>query len=140
MFSTARRAAVVVLALAMAACGGSGGSGGEAEGEHGGDHETSGSVHEPVDGAQTATVTAVDLDFKPAELTLQAGKPTNVTIVNKGETLHDFTLEEADVHVNVEPGSEVETAVTIDEPGSYKAICTVAGHEDAGMVVDVTVE
>jgi uncharacterized cupredoxin-like copper-binding protein len=134
--SSSRLITAVTAAVLLAACGGSGAGGGD----HGGNHAAQESVHEPVDGAATAAVTAVDIDYKPATLELVAGEPTNVTIVNEGETLHDFTLEEADVHANVEPGSEVATAVTVDEPGEYQAICTVDGHEEAGMIIDVTVK
>ena len=143
MFLSRRSLAALLLVCVLPACGGSGGgepaAGAPADGGHGG-HDADSSVQEPVDGAAEATVTAVDIDFKPATLTLKAGEPTNVTVVNEGSTLHDFTLDEADVHANVEPGAEVATAVTVAEPGVYKAICTVPGHADAGMVVDVTVE
>ena len=130
---------LIVLALAgllLVACGGAP----VADTAHGGSHGDSDGVSPPVSGAPEATVTAVDLDFEPATLELTAGKPTNITIVNKGEALHDFTLEEAGgLHVNVPAGNEVTTAVTVKEAGSYRAICTVPGHEDAGMVVDVEV-
>ena len=85
------------------------------------------------------TVTAVGIDFEPATLELTAGEPTNVTVVNDGSTLHDFTFEEADVHANVEPGDEITTSVTVDEAGTYTAICTVPGQADAGMEIEVTV-
>lgn len=126
---------VVVLGALLAACGGSTAAGGG----HGGDHAAQSSVHEPVEGAPEVTVTATDIDYAPATLELTAGEPTNVTIVNDGETLHDFTLEQADVHANVEPGESVTTSVTIDEPGTYQAVCTVAGHEEAGMTIEIVV-
>lgn len=127
--------AVFVLGALLAACGG-GSAGG---GDHGGDHAAESSVHEPVEGAPQVTLTATDIDYAPATLELTAGEPTNVTVVNDGEALHDFTLEAADVHANVEPGESVTTSVTIDEPGTYQAVCTVAGHEEAGMTVEVVV-
>jgi uncharacterized cupredoxin-like copper-binding protein len=96
-------------------------------------------VVEPVEGAPEVTVITRDIEFEPTTLELTAGEPTNVTVVNEGQALHDFTLEEAGVHVNVEPGESVTTAVTVDEPGTYQAVCTVPGHEDAGMVVEITV-
>ena len=128
--------AVVVLSALLAACGGGSAEGG---GGHGGDHAADASVHEPVEGAPEVTVTAADIEFTPATLELTAGEPTNATIVNDGETLHDFTLEAADVHANVEPGESVTTSVTIDEPGTYQAACTVAGHEEAGMTIEIVV-
>ena len=126
----ARVAVALTAGILLVACGSGGGHAG---------HDAEASVHDPVEGAPATTVTAVDIDFEPATLALQAGEATNVTVVNEGGTLHDFTLEEADVHANVEPGEEVTTAVTVDEPGTYKAICTVEGHAEAGMEVEVTV-
>lgn len=126
---------LLVLGALLAACGG----GSAAGGGHGGDHAAQSSVHEPVEGAPEVTVTATDIDYAPARLELTAGEPTNVTIVNEGETLHDFTLDQADVHANVEPGESVTTSVTIDEPGTYRAVCTVAGHEEAGMTIEIVV-
>ena len=93
----------------------------------------------PVEGALEVTVTAVDIDFQPDALEIAAGEPTNVKIINEGETVHDFTLEAADLHVNIEPGETLTTSFTLDEPGTYEAKCTVAGHADAGMTIDVTV-
>lgn len=131
---TAMRAALVVLAVLLPACGG-----GQTD-DHGQDsHGAAESVPEPVADAAEITVTAVDIDFRPAAIELDAAEPTNVTIVNEGETLHDFTLEEAGVHANVEAGQEITLGLAIDEPGTYQAVCTVPGHEEAGMVVDVTV-
>lgn len=132
---------LVILAFTLAACGGGAGgsTSGTADGHSAGEHAQEESVQAPVDGAPEVTLTAVDIDYEPQRLELQAGEPTNVTVVNEGEALHDFTLEEADVHLNVEPGKEATTSVKLAEPGEYQAICTVPGHADAGMVVDVTV-
>lgn len=127
--STATVAAAAVLLLAGCASGGAG---------HGG-HAAAESRHDPVDGAPAVTIDAVDIDYEPATLELTAGEAINLSVANSGTTLHDFTLEAADVHLNVGPGATEVTSLTIDEPGTYRAVCTVAGHEAAGMTVDVVV-
>ena len=120
----------LALAVLLAGCGsGAGNGGGHAQD----------SVQAPVQGASDVTVTAVDIDFKPESIDAVAGEPLNVTVVNEGTTTHDFTLEAADVHVNVDAGETKETSLTLDEPGTYEAICTVAGHAEAGMKVQVVV-
>jgi uncharacterized cupredoxin-like copper-binding protein len=143
-----RVALLAVLAVLLAACGGTGAttdaghdmSDGEAMGDHNGvDHAGQGSVDEPVEGAPEITLNAVDIDFQPETIELTAGKSVNVTVVNAGQALHDFTLEEAGVHVNVPPGGQVTTSLVVDEPGAYEALCTVPGHAAAGMVVKVVV-
>lgn len=132
-FATPLRLTVIAAsALALTAC--SSGSGGHAG------HQGEEKIVAPVEGAEELAVTAVDIDFRPESMQLAAGEPVNVAVTNEGATEHDFTLEEADVHVNVPPGESKTTAVTIDEPGTYTAICTVPGHEDAGMTIEVTVE
>lgn len=140
---TARRPSAVlglalVMAVALTGCAGSDDAGGAAN-DHG-EHAAPEAVAEPVDGAPQVNITAVDIDFEPATLDLDAGKPVNVTITNEGKALHDFTLEEAGLHINVEPGQSMTAGLTIDEPGDYRAICTVPGHEEAGMIVDVDVQ
>ena len=92
-----------------------------------------------MDGAAEITITALDIDFEPARLDLKAGEPLNVPVVNKDETSHDFTLEAAGIHVNVQPGETKTTAVTVAKPGHNEAECTVAGHAEAGMTIDVIV-
>ncbi len=126
-------------ALSLAACGAGSQSASNVGGHGPEDHTAHESRHEPVDGAPNLTVQAVDIDFMPQRLELTAGEPANVTVVNDGQMLHDFTLDEADVHLNVEPGDQATTAVLIEEPGTYEARCTVAGHAAAGMVVEVVV-
>lgn len=126
-----RFVAISIAALLLAACGGGGGHGGHSGGEK---------IVAPVEGASEVKVTAVDIDYKPATLELKAGEAVNVAITNEGDTTHDFTSEEAGVHVNLEPGDSKTTALKFDEAGSYKVLCTVAGHEDAGMTIDVEVK
>lgn len=129
---------VAAAALLLAACGGAGPGSTVGEG-HGGTHSGEEMLAEPVAGAPVVEVHAVDIDFEPATIELRAGRPVNVTVVNDGKSVHDFTLEQAEVHVNVEPGDSKVTSMTIDEPGTYTAVCTVEGHEEAGMTIDVVV-
>jgi plastocyanin len=108
---------------------------------HGGDdagHGPSTTV-DPVPGAREVTVSAVELAFEPAALTVDAGEAVNLTVRNDGALFHDWTLDEAGLHLNVDPGEEVTTALALDTPGTYAAVCTVRGHAEAGMVMTVIV-
>ena len=133
--------ALLLLLLRPACSGGqaAGGDDGSADGGHGGDHAAEEEIVPPVDGAAEATVRAVDIDFDPATLELTAGEPLNVTVVNDGSALHDFTFDEAGVHLNLEPGESKTTSVVVGDPGTYEVRCTVPGHADAGMTIDVVV-
>jgi heme/copper-type cytochrome/quinol oxidase subunit 2 len=107
-------------------------------GGHGEGHGPSTTVP-PVPGATGVRVVASELAYTPERLDLSAGEPVNLTVVNEGQLFHDFTIEVAGIHLNVNPGEEVTTALVIDEPGTYEAICTVAGHAEAGMVFTIRV-
>lgn len=63
--------------------------------------------------------------------------------MNRGTVEHDFTIPSVEGHdvrdkYLVKPG-ETKTFELELEPGSYEAICTIAGHKEAGMVVVVEV-
>ena len=125
--------------MGLAACGGAEPAGSDQSDDGHGGHDAAATAHPAVEGAPDVALTAVDIDFQPDVLELTAGEPTNVTVTNAGEAEHDFTFEEAGVHVNVDPGTSQTTSVVVDEPGTYKAFCSVPGHAAAGMAVEVTV-
>ena len=128
----------IAAVLGLAGCAGGNTPTDQPDDGHGG-HGGAETVHPAVEGAPDVALTAVDIDFQPGSLELSAGQPTNVTVTNAGKAEHDFTFEEAGVHLNVDQGTSETTSVVVDEPGVYKAICSVPGHADAGMVVEVTV-
>lgn len=146
----------VVLVLLLAGCapwGGPAGGGGDrmSEGMPMGDDAMGGmhasgdrDDHEqraptPVDGARVVEISATEMAFTPAALSFEAGEPVNVTVTNDGDVFHDFDLDVADVHLDLDPGEQATAAVTIDEAGVYEAVCTVPGHAAAGMVLTLDV-
>jgi plastocyanin len=149
---TRRFALVAVLGLLLAACAPWGSPGGGTPGgemPHGdmpmgdmhGNARSSGEdqAPAPVENADEIRVQATEMAFTPAELDLAAGEHVNVTVANDGQLFHDFVLDEAGVHLNLDPGEQASAALTLDEPGTYQAICTVTGHADAGMILTVDV-
>lgn len=94
----------------------------------------------PVDDADEVVIRATEMAFRPEELTVQAGTPINVTVVNDGEVVHDFALDPASVHLALDPGEQATAALRLDEPGTYEARCTVPGHAEAGMVMTIRVQ
>jgi uncharacterized cupredoxin-like copper-binding protein len=93
----------------------------------------------PAENAEEIDVQATEMAFTPAELDLAAGETVNVTVTNDGQLFHDFVLDAAGVHLNLDPGEQASAALTLQEPGTYQAICTVPGHADAGMALTVDV-
>ena len=112
------------------------------------------------DGAQEATVKMTDLvSFQPAEIRLEARRPVRLTIDNsESASLHDLTVAEMPVmdvlssgaadgmgHAGMDAGTEYALHIALDgggvgtleftptQSGEFVFICTVPGHEQAGM-------
>ncbi len=113
-----------------------------------GDDDTSTSATTAVAGA-SLRVEAHDIKFDADTYTAPAGTIA-IAYVEKGKLVHDLVVEGADGdRIPIDGGDDegkliVSTAfdasgtVTLD-PGSYRLVCTVPGHEQAGMKAMLTV-
>lgn len=119
MRSIVRSSGLVAVAFLLAACGG-GDGGGNGDGGGGGD---------------AATLTLVDNEFQPADLTVSSG--TELTLSNEGQNPHTFTVADAEIDEQVEAGQSSSTTIDLD-PGTYDFVCEF--HESAGMTGTLTVE
>jgi plastocyanin len=119
MRSIVRFGGVLAAAVVLAACGG-GDTGGETGGGGGG-------------GATTLTM--VDNEFQPADLTVSAG--TELELTNEGQAPHTFTVTDAGIDEQVEAGQGSSTTIDL-EAGTYDFVCQF--HESAGMTGTLTVE
>jgi uncharacterized cupredoxin-like copper-binding protein len=112
--------------------------------------------------SQEITIKALPaLRFEPDEMTVTAGERVQIVLQNEDETTrHDFTVQdmparevasqgaehnmegmaEQEVHVAAAPGESATLTFTPIEPGEYEFICTVDGHEAAGMTGTLVVE
>jgi uncharacterized cupredoxin-like copper-binding protein len=91
--------------------------------------------------ASHLAVTARDLGFVPADLTITAGRTTVLSFRNDGSTFHDWEVEGlANVDAGARPGQTQRIRFAIDRPGIYRITCTVPGHAAAGMVGTLIVE
>lgn len=92
-------------------------------------------------GAEAATgleVVSYDIYFEPAELMITANTDVTLTLPNNGVTLHNFSIDELGVDVDIDPGATRQ--VTINAPaGTYEYYCNVPGHKQAGMKGTLTV-
>ncbi len=107
----------------------------------------------------TVTVEMNEYSYEPHDLTFVAGTPYKLEIVNVGDTKHYFTAEkfyrsialrkaqtsEGEFKapymkaVEVFPGDQVDLYFVAVYPGTYDSICTITGHEEAGMTGHITV-
>lgn len=93
----------------------------------------------PIEGAAEVEVVAGEFAFSPREITVTAGRPTNLTLVNDGSVPHNLVIAEFDLHVEARPGQSSTAGFTPQEPGRYSIVCTYPGHADAGMRATLTV-
>lgn len=109
------------------------------------------------------TVEMTDFAYSPSSITVPAGEPVTLTVKNIGNVEHDFVVEKIDattkviqdsgsnahhahgeeqnydLHISAAAGESSVLQLTVSEPGTYKVFCTVEGHEEAGMIGELTV-
>jgi len=101
--------------------------------------------------AQAATIEIHYSHYNPGEITAKAGEPITITLRNDDPIEHEWIVGTEAVHERHRTGTEpyhasIPTEVTIPpyttkvttvifrEPGDYKYICHLPGHEQYGMV------
>src|SRR5262245_30604917 len=113
--------------------------------------------------ATEITLDAGDFAYSPVSVTIPAGKPVTLMLVNSGAVEHDFVVEKIDanvdvvqdsssndhhahgieanydVHFSVQPGETSSIRLTVSEPGTYAFFCSVVGHKEAGMIGELIV-
>ena len=97
-----------------------------------------------------ATITFRYSHFEPRVVTVAAGVPVNLTLLNNDPIEHEWIVGAADVHdvhrhgteayhegraneVTVPAFGQRDTTVVFDQPGDYEFICHLPGHEEYGM-------
>jgi len=103
-----------------------------------------------------------EFSYQPSTLTVPAGQQVVVTLRNEGQIEHDFVVDgidvsavssegdigghhmggdhsEFDLHLSVTAGGTGTLRFTPNQPGTYRIFCSVEGHEEAGMVGELTV-
>ena len=86
----------------------------------------------------TVTVEMVDIAFAPAQFSVPANTPVQVALPNRGRAVHNFSIDQLGIKVDVPPGQAGQT--TINAPtGTYEYYCDEPGHAEAGMVGTLTI-
>lgn len=92
----------------------------------------------PIDGAPELAVTADELAFYPDRIEVTAGEPVNVALT-AADILHDLVVDEVDFHLAADRDETVIGGLLLDEPGTYVGFCSVEGHREAGMELEIFV-
>jgi plastocyanin len=113
---------IILLTLALSACGSNGGSSGDAAIER----SNSDVVELLIDGGS----------FDPETLELSKDEQVTVKIVNNDSTPHDFAIESIDLHTDtIKPGDAV-IATFVAREGAAEFVCTL--HPDMKGRIDLT--
>jgi uncharacterized cupredoxin-like copper-binding protein len=87
--------------------------------------------------AQTVQVTETEFQIALGGYKAKAGKFT-FDVKNAGKIAHDLTIKGGPKTKLIQPGGTAQLTATL-KPGKYHLYCSVPGHEQAGMKVDITV-
>lgn len=130
---------VLVLGILMFAGGGLGSHG---PGRHSSGAVIPGDDHKgnapPIDGAPEVAITADELAFDPDRIELIAGEPVNVALTS-ADISHDLVVDEIDFHLAPDFDESVTGGLVFSEPGTYVGYCSVPGHREAGMELEIVV-
>ena len=92
---------------------------------------------------RTISVTASEFRFEPSTLSVDPGETVRVELSNDGQIAHNFTITTLDQKTaTIQPGKTSRLTFTAPEaPGTYpiRFVCSVPGHEDAGMIGEIVV-
>jgi plastocyanin len=86
------------------------------------------------------TLLAQDIKFDVNTLTVKADQPVTLTYRNEGVIDHSLEIEGVFPQQKVRPGQTQIFEFELQTPGSYEYVCSLPGHEQAGMVGTLIVE
>jgi uncharacterized cupredoxin-like copper-binding protein len=79
-----------------------------------------------------------DRSFEPAKITIERGKKATLVLQNTASVEHRLLIQRQNIAApTVPPGQTVRFEVVLP-PGTFPIICTVPGHEEDGMVGQIT--
>ena len=108
-------------------------------------------VEAPIAAGSHAEIRIHFSQFGPTEVVAKAGVPITIVLVNTDPIDHEWLVGDDAFHerhrtgteqhhgarpteVSIPAGTSVTTTVTFQQPGEYKFICHLPGHESYGMV------
>jgi uncharacterized cupredoxin-like copper-binding protein len=87
----------------------------------------------------TDRVSMTDFAFAPDPIVLSAGDGARLEVTNDGSVAHDLLISELGKGTpDLAPGASMVLDLSGQPPGTYKVICDLPGHVDAGMVTEIT--
>jgi plastocyanin len=95
------------------------------------------------EGTEGIEVVAGEYFFDPSAIVVDGGRGAlEVTLDNQGDLAHNLRVFDGATEVGGTPtfqGGESRSAEVSLDPGVYRMVCTVANHEELGMVGELEV-
>ena len=88
-------------------------------------------------------ITLRDNAFDPSVFTIEGGEGQRVTftLVNRGAVVHDLSIPDLGLQSSeIAPGQTTSVDFDSSTEGTYRFVCTVPGHEQAGMAGYMTIK
>lgn len=85
------------------------------------------------------TLAAQDIMWSTHEIQVKVNQPVELTIRNNGALDHNLVIEVLGVDLLLSPGDVEIVNFTVDHAGTIDYLCTIPGHEEAGMVGQIIV-
>lgn len=78
--------------------------------------------------------------FEPKSISINAREKTALVLQNKGSVEHNLSIPQLNLtSLNVAPGQTGRLEV-VTARGPLRIICTIPGHEEAGMVGEIVIQ
>lgn len=92
-------------------------------------------------GAGGSIVSMTDFAFDPDPIVLEAGDGTRLKVVNDGTVPHDLLVVELGKGTpDLAPGQSMEIDLSDQPAGTYRVVCDLPGHTEAGMVTELVLQ
>lgn len=85
-----------------------------------------------VSGQSSTSMSAEDFSFTPSALGGTADQELTISLTNDGTTAHNFSIDDQDIDVTLQPGDQQDIDVTLPSSGSVQFYCSF--HQASGMV------
>jgi plastocyanin len=86
-------------------------------------------------------VSMTEFAFDPDPIVLRQGDGATIEVVNDGAVDHDLVIGELGKGTpDLAPGEAMVLDLSDQPAGSYRVVCDLPGHTEAGMVTELTIE
>jgi uncharacterized cupredoxin-like copper-binding protein len=91
------------------------------------------------DGGDGLLVSMIEFGYEPDPIVLQGGE-TKLDVVNDGQVAHDLVIGELGKGtIELAPGERQVLDLSGQPAGTYRVVCDLPGHIEAGMVSELTI-